>query len=71
MEKEKIKGKRKRKQNLHMITGFLHYCTLFAIKFLFFSTMPISVEPVILIRIANAICLMVVFAIHAFEDMRT
>ena len=54
-----------------MLTGSLHYCTLLAKEFLLFFTMPISVEPVMPIRIAIAICLMVSFAVHAFEDMRT
>ena len=36
-----------------------------------FFTMPISVEPVMPIRTAIAIHLMVSFAVHAFEDMRT
>ena len=54
-----------------MLTGSLHYCTLLTKEFLLFFTMPISVEPVTPIRTAIAICLMVSFAVHAFEDMRT
>jgi len=33
--------------------------------------MPVSIEMVTPIRTANAICLMVALAIHAFEDVRT
>ena len=54
-----------------MLTGFLHYCTLLSKELLLFSTMPLLVEPVVPIRTAIAICLMVSLAIHAFEDMRT
>ena len=54
-----------------MLTGSLHYCTLLTKEFLLFFTMPISVEPVMPIRTAIAIRLMVSFAVHAFEDMRT
>ena len=54
-----------------MLTAFLHYCTLLSKELLLFSTMPLLVEPVVPIRTAIAICLMVSLAIHAFEDMRT
>ena len=40
-------------------------------EFLLFFTIPISIELVIPIRIAIAICLMVFFAVYAFKDMRT
>jgi len=72
MEKKgKRKGKEKeRKTNLTMLTGLLHYCTLLMKEFLLFSTMPISIEMVMPIRTTIAICLMVPFAIHAFEDVR-
>ena len=53
------------------MTGFLYYCILLVTELLLFSTMLISVELVMPIRIANAICLMVAFAIHVFEGMRT
>ena len=33
--------------------------------------MPVSIEIVMPIRTANAICLMVTLAIHIFEDVRT
>jgi len=39
-------------------------------EFLLFSTMPISIETVMPIRTTIAICLMIPFAIHAFEDVR-
>ena len=32
--------------------------------------MPISIETVVLIRTTIAICLMIPFAVHAFEDVR-
>ena len=35
-----------------------------------FSTIPISIKTVILIRITIAVHLMIFFAIHAFKDMR-
>ena len=54
-----------------MLTGSLHYCTLLSKEFLLFSTMPISVETVVPIRTTIAVCLMIPFAIHAFEDVRT
>ena len=69
-EKEEEK-KRKGETNLVMLTGFLHYCTLLSKELLLFSTVPLLVELVAPIRTAIAIRLMVSFAIHAFEDMRT
>jgi len=39
-------------------------------EFLLFSTMPVPIEMVAPVRTAIAICLMVSFAIHAFEDVR-
>ena len=71
---KKRKGRRNekmKKTNLSMLTGLLHYCTLLLKEFLLFSTVPIFVEPVMPIRTAIAICLMVSLAIHTFEDMRT
>ena len=65
-------GKEKeRKRNLTMLTGLIHYCTLLSKEFLLFSTMPISIEMVMPVRTTIAVCLMIPFAIHAFEDMRT
>ena len=72
MEKKR-KGKRKekeRKTNLTTLTGLLYYCTLLTKEFLLFSTMPISIEMVMPIRTIIAICLMIPFAIHIFEDVR-
>ena len=70
-KKRKRKEKEKeRKTNLTMLTGLLHYYTLLMKEFLLFSTMPISIETVTPIRTTIAICLMIPFAIHAFEDMR-
>ena len=69
-EREKKRKKRKRKTNLAMLTGLLHYCTLLSKEFLLFSTMPVPIETVVPVRTAIAICLMVSFAIHAFEDVR-
>ena len=63
MEKE-------RKTNLTMLTGSLYYGTLLMKEFLLFSTMPISIETVMPIMTTIAICLMIPFEIHAFEDMR-
>ena len=40
-------------------------------KLLLFSTVLVSIEIVMPIRIANTIHLMVALAIHIFEDMRT
>ena len=54
-----------------MITGFLYYCTLLVKELLLFSTVPVSIETVMPIRIANTIYLMVTLAIYIFEDMRT
>ena len=69
-EKEKKIKERKRKRNLATLTGLLHYCTLLSKEFLLFPTMPVPIETVMPVRTAIAICLMVSFAIHAFEDMR-
>ena len=54
-----------------MLTESLHYCTLLLKEFLLFFTVPISVKPVMPIRTAIAIRLMVSFAVHTFEDIRT
>ena len=72
MEKKRKRKekKKKRKTNLTMLTGLLHYCTLLMKEFLLFPTMPISIEMVTPIRTTIAICLMIPFAIHAFEDVR-
>ena len=70
-EKEKKIKERKRKTNLAILTGSLHYCTLLSKEFLLFPTMPVPIETVAPVRTAIAIRLMVSFAIHAFEDMRT
>jgi len=70
-KKRKRKEKKKeRKTNLTMLTGLPHYCTLLTKEFLLFSTMPISIEMVTPIRTTIAICLMIPFAIHTFEDVR-
>jgi len=62
---------KKRKRNLAMLTGLLHYCTLLSKEFLLFSTVPIPIETVTPIRTTIAVCLMVFFAIYALKDMRT
>ena len=69
-EREKKRKERKRKTNLATLTGSLHYCTLLSKEFLLFSTVPVPIEMVAPVRTAIAICLMVSFAIHAFEDVR-
>ena len=69
MKKEKEKEKRKTIQP--MLTGSLHYYTLLSKEFLLFSTMPISIEMFMPIRTTIAVYLMILFAIHAFEDVRT
>ena len=69
-EKRKRKRKRTRETNLVTLIGLLYYCTLLSKEFLLFSTVPLFVEPVVPIRTAIAICLMVSLAIHTFEDMR-
>ena len=68
---ENEKEEKKRKRNLAMLTGLLHYCTLLAKEFLLFSTVPIPIETVMPIRTTIAVCLMVFFAIYALKDMRT
>jgi len=71
-KKRKRKEKRKRKRNyLKLLTGSLHYCTLLSKEFLLFSTMPLTIEMVAPVWTTIAVCLMVVFAVHAFEDMWT
>ena len=62
--------KRKRKTNLSMLTGSLHYCTLLLKVFLLFSTVSIPVETVMPKRTTIAVHLMVLFAVNALEDMR-
>ena len=54
-----------------MLTGLIHYCTLLLKEFLLFSTVPISIETVTPVRTTIAVHLMIPFAIHAFEDVRT
>ena len=49
----------------------LHNYTLLSKEFLLFSTVPISIEIVVPIQTTIAVCLMIPFAVHAFEDMRT
>ena len=49
----------------------LHNCTLLSKEFLLFSTIPISIDTVVPIQTAIAVCLIIPFAVHAFEDMRT
>ena len=71
MKKEKErKGKGKKKTNLFMLTGSLHYYTLLSKEFLLFFTMLIPIEMVMPVRTTRAVHLMISFAIHAFEDMR-
>ena len=70
-ENENESRKEKKKTNLSMLTGLLHYCILLSKEFLLFSTMPISIETVVLIRTTIAVCLIIPFAVHVFEDMRT
>jgi len=70
-KKEKKKRKGKKKTNLFMLTGSLHYCTLLLKELLLFFTMPIPSEIVMPVRTTRAVCLMISFAIHAFEDVRT
>ena len=70
-KKKKREKEKEKETNLSTLTGSLHYCTLLSKEFLLFFTVPISVEPVTPIRTAIAIHLMVSFAVHAFEDMRT
>ena len=53
-----------------MLTGSLHYCTLLSKEFLLFTTIPVSIETVTPIRTPIAICLIIPFAVHAFEDVR-
>jgi len=69
-KRKRKRKKKERKTNLTMLTGLLYYCTLLTKEFLLFSTIPISIETVMPIRTTIAICLMVLFAIHAFEDVR-
>ena len=54
-----------------MLTGSLHYCTLLLKELLLFSTIPISIETVMLIRTTIAVHLMIPFTVHTFEDVRT
>ena len=63
--------RKEKETSLFTLTGLLHYYTLLIKEFLLFFTIPISIELVIPIRIAIAICLMVFFAVYAFKDMRT
>ena len=54
-----------------MLTGSLYYYTLLSKEFLLFSTMLISIEMIMPIRTTKAVHLMISFAIHTFENMRT
>ena len=54
-----------------MLTESLYYCTLLSKEFLLFSTIPISIETVTPIRTTIAVYLMILFAVHTFEDVRT
>jgi len=67
---KKKKEKEKETKTKLQLTGLLHYCALLR-KLLSFFTMPISIEVVVPIRTPIAIHLMISFAIHAFEDVRT
>ena len=69
--KKEKKEKEQEKKNLCKLTGLLHYCTLLLKEFLLFLPMPIPVEMVTPVRTMITICLMVSFAVHTFEDMRT
>jgi len=69
MKKKKEKGKKETKTKLQL-TELLHYCALLR-KLLSFFTVPISIEVVAPIRTPIAVHLMISFAIHAFEDVRT
>jgi len=69
-KKRKRKGKRK-KNYLKLLTGLLHYCTLLSKEFLLFSTIPLTIETVAPVWTAIAVCLMVAFAVHTFEDVWT
>ena len=70
MKKEKEKEK-KRKEKLLKLTGSLHYCTLLSKEFLLFLSVPIPVETVILVKTIITIYLIVFFAVHILEDIRT
>ena len=67
----KKKKRKEKKTNLFMLIGSLHYYTLLSKEFLLFSTMLIFIEIIMPIRTTKAVCLMISFAIHTFEDMRT
>ena len=69
-EREKKRKERKRKRNLAMLTGSLRYYTLLSKEFLLFSTVLVPIKTVAPVRTAIAICLMVSFAIHVFEDVK-
>jgi len=68
MKKEKEKEK-----EIHYLrlTRSLHYCTLLSKEFLLFSAMSLSVEMVILVWTTIAVYLMIAFAVHVLEGMRT
>ena len=68
MKKEKEKEK-----EIHYLrlTGPLHYCTLLSKEFLLFSAIPLSIETVMPVWTTIAIYLMIAFAVHALEGMRT
>ena len=69
MEMKMKKEKEKRKTKLQLIE-LLHYCALLQELLLLF-TVPISIEAVVPIETTIAVRLMISFAIHAFEDVRT
>jgi len=74
MGKQHEKGERKKKRkktNLFILTELLHYCTLLLKEFLLFPTVLLSIEIVMPIRTTKAVRLMISFAVHTFEDMRT
>jgi len=68
--RKKKKEKEKETKTKLQLTVLLYYFTLLR-KLLLFFTIPISIEAVVPIRTPIAVCLMIFFAIHAFEDVRT
>ena len=68
-----MKKKKEKEKEIHYLrlTGSLHYCILLSKEFLLFSTMPLSVETVMPVQTTIAVYLMIAFAVHALECMRT
>jgi len=66
-----MKKKKEKEKHYLRLTGLLHYCTLLLKEFLLFSAMPLSVEMVMPVWTTIAVCLMIAFAVHALEGMRT